>query len=120
MLAYPGSSLPLDPSTPRDDALPPPLLCLQIGADGSPILNARQRRTLRRAQDRAMKGLEEAGRVLLMQHGCIRGGSSGGGAGGDTEGTDAEGAESGAENRGDVGGTGPSSQGGRAGCREAS
>ena len=73
---------------------------MQIGADGSPILNARQRRTLRRAQDRAMKGLEEAGRVLLMQHGCIRGGSSGGGAGGvDTEGTDADGAESGAEKR---------------------
>ena len=47
-----------------------------------------------------MKGLEEAGRVLLMQHGCIRGGSSGGGAGGDTEGTDADGAESGAEMRG--------------------
>lgn len=68
--------------------------CLQIGADGSPILNARQRRTLRRAQERAMKGLEEAGRVLLMQHGCLRG-PSGGGA----EGADAEGAESGAGKR---------------------
>ena len=64
-----------------------------------------------------MKGLEEAGRVLLMQHGCIRGGSSGGGAGGDVEGTDAEGAESGVGKKIGVRGTG--SRGGRAGCREA-
>ena len=39
---------------------------MQVGPDGRPILNARQRRTLRRAQERAMKGLEEAGRVLLQ------------------------------------------------------
>ena len=36
--------------------------------DAPPRLNARQRRTLRRAKDRAIKGLIEAGQALISKH----------------------------------------------------
>ena len=39
----------------------------KIGPDGQPRLNARQRRTLRRARERALKGLLEVSQALLAK-----------------------------------------------------
>lgn len=41
----------------------------KIGPDGMPRLNARQRRTLRRAKERALKGLLEVSQALLQKAG---------------------------------------------------
>eukprot|EP00798_Chlamydomonas_sp_ICE-L_P023529 gene23529-9053_t len=44
------------------------LLEAKVGPDGLPRLNSRQRRTLRRAKERAIKGLMEAGHMQLQKH----------------------------------------------------
>lgn len=68
---------------------------LKVGPDGQPRLNARQRRTLRRAKERAIKGLMEAGHVLLQKHGHLAA------AGADTDSSTGDtGAESGSGARG--------------------
>lgn len=46
---------------------------LKIGPDGQPRLNARQRRTLRRAKERALKGLLDTGHNMIQQHGLSAG-----------------------------------------------
>jgi hypothetical protein len=46
-----------------------PAVELKLDADGLPKLNARQRRTLRRAKDRCVAGLIDAGSTLLQAQG---------------------------------------------------
>lgn len=41
----------------------------KVGPDGQPRLNARQRRTLRRAKERALKGLMDTGHLMVQRHG---------------------------------------------------
>ena len=55
-----GPSAPLSPDSRRQQARQRQKTAPKLNQDGSVRLNARQRRTLRRAQERAMKALLEA------------------------------------------------------------
>ena len=69
---------PLPPSAPssgeshrmhKSDKSVSPMVELKLDADGLPKLNARQRRTLRRATERCVSGLIDAGSTLLKVQG---------------------------------------------------